>query len=88
MYFNMAFFIDFTGEWTRRFYPNRISTGEAAREDWGEYVNINSSLLTKQSEVKRTRNGPLSRYVKLRVAYAPGIPETVSPPPTSKENDG
>ena len=26
-------------------------------------------------------NGPLARYVKLRVAYAPGMPGTFSPPP-------
>ena len=25
-------------------------------------------------------NGPLARYIKLRVAHAPGIPETFSPP--------
>ena len=30
-------------------------------------------------------NGPLARYVKLRVAHAPGMPGTFSPPPTSKE---
>ena len=30
--------------------------------------------------------GPLTRYVKLRVAHAPGMPGTFSPPPTSKEN--
>ena len=29
--------------------------------------------------------GPLARYVKLRVAHAPGMPGTFSPPPTSKE---
>ena len=27
-------------------------------------------------------NGPLTRYVKLRVAHAPGMPGTFSPPPT------
>ena len=29
--------------------------------------------------------GPLTRYVQLRVAHAPGVPGTFSPPPTSKE---
>ena len=29
--------------------------------------------------------GPLTRYVKLRVAHAPGMPGTFSPPPISKE---
>ena len=31
-------------------------------------------------------NGPLTRYEKLRVAHAPGMPGTFSPPPNSKEN--
>ena len=30
-------------------------------------------------------NGPLNRYVKLRVSHAPGMPGTFSLPPTSKE---
>ena len=30
-------------------------------------------------------NGPFTRDVKLRVAHAPGMPRTFSPPPTSKE---
>ena len=30
-------------------------------------------------------NGPLIRYVKLRIAHAPGMPGRFSPPPTSKE---
>ena len=30
-------------------------------------------------------HGPLTRYVNLRVAHAPGIPGTFSPPSTSKE---
>ena len=30
-------------------------------------------------------NGPLARYVKLRVVHAPRMPGTFSPPPTSKE---
>ena len=32
-------------------------------------------------------NGPLTRYAKLWVAHAPGMPGTFSPPPTSKETD-
>ena len=31
------------------------------------------------------QRGPLTRYVKLRVVHAPGMPGTFSPPPTSKE---
>ena len=30
-------------------------------------------------------NGPLGRYVKLRLTHVPGMPGTFSPPPTSKE---
>ena len=32
-----------------------------------------------------TVHEPLTRYVKLRVAHAPGIPGSFSPPPTSKK---
>ena len=33
----------------------------------------------------RSHYGPLTRYVKLRVVYAPGMPETFTPPQISKE---
>ena len=32
-------------------------------------------------------NGPLARYVKLRDAHAPGMPETFSPPPRVSDAD-
>ena len=32
-----------------------------------------------------TTYGPLTRYIKFRVAHAPGMPGTFSPPLTSKE---
>ena len=32
-------------------------------------------------------NGPLARYVKLRVAHAPGMPGTFSPPPPVSDPD-
>ena len=32
-------------------------------------------------------NGPLARYVKLRVAHAPGMPGTFSPPPLGSDPD-
>ena len=35
--------------------------------------------------LKCFEHGPLARYVKLRVAHAPGMPGTFSPPPISKE---
>ena len=35
--------------------------------------------------VARVGYGPLTRFVKLRVAHAPGMPGTFSPPPTSME---
>ena len=33
-------------------------------------------------------HGPLTRYIKLRVALAPGMPGKFSPPPTSNETAG
>ena len=35
----------------------------------------------------RLCNGPLDRYVKLRVAHAPGMPGTFSPPPRVSDPD-
>ena len=32
-------------------------------------------------------NGPLARYIKLRVAHAPGIPGAFSPPPWDSDPD-
>ena len=32
-------------------------------------------------QLSQCRHGPLSRYVKLRVVHAPGMPGTFSPPP-------
>ena len=36
-------------------------------------------------QIRRNDHEPLTRYVKLRVAHAPGMPGTFFPPPTSKE---
>ena len=49
----------------------------------GSYVcqESNISCVTKASACHHTLNGPLTRYVKLRVAHAPGMPGTFSPPP-------
>ena len=37
--------------------------------------------------VVRTTHGPLARYVKFRVAHAPGMPGTFSPPPRVSNPD-
>ena len=42
---------------------------------------LSKSVLTKMS----TSYGPLARYVIMRVAHAPGMPGTFSPPLTSKD---
>ena len=43
-----------------------------------EYVN---------KKVNKYWHGPLTRYVKLRVAHAPGMPGTFSPPPRVSDPD-
>ena len=51
-------------------------------------VTLAENLRYPFAHVRRgcfTGNGPLTRYVKLRVAHAPGMPGTFFPPPTSKE---
>ena len=41
----------------------------------------------KDAMISDCYNGPLTRYIKLRVAHAPGIPETFSPPPRVSDPD-
>ena len=42
-------------------------------------------LLNAPPRLHYNVHGPLTRYVKLWVAHAPGMPGTFFPPPTSKE---
>ena len=46
---------------------------------------VTESAITVSRLISHTTYGPLTRYVKLRVACVPGMPWTFSPPPTSKE---
>ena len=49
-------------------------------------VMINAPLPSMWKDVRYLyAKGRLTRYVTLRVAHAPGMPGTFSPPPTSKE---
>ena len=41
--------------------------------------------VTEPIKTSHPRHGPLTRYVKLRVAHAPEMPGKFSPPPTLKE---
>ena len=58
-------------------WPNRVGRGTCA---WYGYMIL--------SIWWPSQNGPLARYVKLRVAHASGMPGTFSPPPPSNENRG
>ena len=51
------------------------------------YISLNGLQCIKFSIICTGRcfHGLLTRYVKLRVAHAPGMPGTFSPPPTSKK---
>ena len=55
------------------------------------YVNLNSCsaeyILHISVLLIISHHGPPARYVKLRVAYAPGIPGTFSPPPRVSDPD-
>ena len=50
-----------------------------------DLVLIRRLWCTKICGTTNVFHGPLTRYVKLRVAHAPGMPGTFSPPPTTKE---
>ena len=44
-------------------------------------------FVSHQGPRNSTDHGPLARYVKLRVAHAPGMPGTFSPPPQVSDPD-
>ena len=44
-------------------------------------------LLYRNYVIQCCYHGPLTRYVKLRVAHVPGMPETFSPPPRVSDPD-
>ena len=54
-------------------------------DDSNENNTDNNNNNTLQAQEIGLNHVPLTRYVKLRVAHAPGIPGTFSPPLTSKE---
>ena len=74
--------------------PHRIRTDaiSSTRVDCGlAFVNVISTVvISTPARLRRNtqyslwmgNNGPLVRYVKLRVAPGPGMPRTFSPPPT------
>ena len=50
-------------------------------------VSISESCRVTEKETLDRSNGPLARYVILRVAHAPGMPGTFSPPPRVSDPD-
>ena len=53
------------------------------------YVIMDSNVVnhSQQDSSKVDHHGPLTRYVKLRVTHAPGMPGTFSPPPLVGDPD-
>ena len=49
------------------------------------YAGFQWSNWNKRGQFYEVVHGPLTRYIKLRVAHAPGMPGTFSPPSTSEE---
>ena len=54
---------------------------------WIVYRTIWHRIRIEDAFSRLQCHGPLTRYVKLRVAHAPGMSGTISPPPTSKETN-
>ena len=52
---------------------------------WSSFTNNHHSDKATMAGHNLIWHRPLTRYVKLCVAHAPGMPGTFSPPPTSKE---
>ena len=61
---------------TSSFQRTRINPSGVFRDNYGCWWLISLG-----------RHGPLARYVKLRVAHAPGMPGTFSPPPRVSDPD-
>ena len=59
---------------------------------WHPFNQLSRSILNVSSVEDQVQfgflfHGPLTRYVKLRVAHAPGMPGTFSPPPRVRNAD-
>ena len=74
----------------RNMSPVDSSGAEKTHQAWYIHFTLNLEIITPVIEIylEMLANGPLTRYAKLRVAHAPGMPGTFSPPPTSKETAG
>ena len=70
------------------FLESSQNISETTPGTWSTLVPVTIQLQSKELCCHKCTNcichGPLTRYAKLRVAHAPGMPGTISPPPTSK----
>ena len=76
---------------------NRTYSAELSDPDSDEYAAMEESVCNTVSHCNTTLrpirymlaswHGPFTRYVQLRVAHAPGIPGTFSPPPRISDPD-
>ena len=73
------------GPVTRKMFPfdDVIMSGWVSGRKWDPVTDIVHLRLGRGWLI--SSNGPLTRYVKLQVAHAPGMPGTFPPPPISKE---
>ena len=67
-------------------YPNYISV-DSAFDNAKDKIDHFLFFLSPNDTMDETCNGPLTRYVKLRIAHAPGMPGTVSLPPQVSDPD-
>ena len=58
---------------------------EAFLHSYNMYLSLEPEGNLPHRVVEWWRHGPLTKYVKLRIAHVPGMPRTFSPPLTSKE---
>ena len=75
--------------WINDWVNNREAGGLRRYQAHYDVIVIQSqTTLWNQERHRISQCGSLTRYVKLRVEQAPGMPGTFSPPPTSKETAG
>ena len=49
--------------------------------EYSRYITVYKTSMHYDAMAVKSDNGPLARYVKLRVVHAPGMPGMFSPPP-------
>ena len=73
--------------WCERFFPSQFKYEGNFSFFPSKFKWSNCYIFSQDTAAMLPWHGPLVRYVKLRVAHAPGMPGTFSPPPRVSDPD-